>query len=99
MSRMADNAEELPPLVWNDFIEAMKRVQVQYSPTPAPISLRTICSPSVSSSVLLPDLETFENAGALALFCLHALVVAYQIQLSHRGPGAANRAECQSRGG
>ena len=24
------NAEELPPLVWNDFTEAMKRVQVQF---------------------------------------------------------------------
>ena len=29
MRRMADTAEELPPLVWNDFTEAMKRVQVQ----------------------------------------------------------------------
>ena len=29
MRRMADSAEELPPLVWNDFTEAMKRVQVQ----------------------------------------------------------------------
>lgn len=29
MRRMADDAEELPPLIWNDFTEAMKRVQVQ----------------------------------------------------------------------
>jgi hypothetical protein len=29
MRRMVDTAEELPPLVWNDFTEAMKRVQVQ----------------------------------------------------------------------
>jgi transitional endoplasmic reticulum ATPase len=29
MRRMADGAEELPPLVWNDFTEAMKRVRVQ----------------------------------------------------------------------
>ena len=29
MRRMAETAEELPPLVWNDFTEAMKRVQVQ----------------------------------------------------------------------
>jgi hypothetical protein len=28
---MAENAEELPPLIWNDFTEAMKRVQVQFS--------------------------------------------------------------------
>jgi transitional endoplasmic reticulum ATPase len=28
MRRMAEDAEELPPLVWNDFTEAMKRVQV-----------------------------------------------------------------------
>jgi hypothetical protein len=26
---VADTAEELPPLVWDDFIEAMKRIQVQ----------------------------------------------------------------------
>ena len=32
--------------------------------------------PSRFELVLLPDLETFENAEALALFCLHALVVA-----------------------
>ena len=30
MRRMAEDAEELPPLVWNDFTEAMKRVQVQF---------------------------------------------------------------------
>ena len=30
MRRMAEGAEELPPLVWNDFTEAMKRVQVQF---------------------------------------------------------------------
>ena len=29
MRRMAADAEALPPLVWNDFTEAMKRVQVQ----------------------------------------------------------------------
>jgi len=27
---MVEDVEELPPLVWNDFIEAMKRVQVQF---------------------------------------------------------------------
>ncbi|HEU0142402.1 MAG TPA: AAA family ATPase [Bryobacteraceae bacterium] len=31
MRRMAEDAEELPPLTWNDFTEAMKRVQVQFS--------------------------------------------------------------------
>ena len=31
MRRMAEDAEELPPLIWNDFTEAMKRVQVQFS--------------------------------------------------------------------
>jgi transitional endoplasmic reticulum ATPase len=30
MRRMTEDAEELPPLVWNDFTEAMKRVQVQF---------------------------------------------------------------------
>jgi transitional endoplasmic reticulum ATPase len=30
MRRMAKDAAELPPLVWNDFTEAMKRVQVQF---------------------------------------------------------------------
>jgi SpoVK/Ycf46/Vps4 family AAA+-type ATPase len=30
MRRMAEDAEELPPLVWNDFTEAMKRIQVQF---------------------------------------------------------------------
>jgi len=30
MRRMAEDAEDLPPLVWNDFTEAMKRVQVQF---------------------------------------------------------------------
>ncbi|MBY0502765.1 MAG: AAA family ATPase [Bryobacteraceae bacterium] len=30
MRRMADNANQLPPLIWNDFTEAMKRVQVQF---------------------------------------------------------------------
>ena len=30
MRRMAEDAEELPPLVWNEFTEAMKRVQVQF---------------------------------------------------------------------
>jgi transitional endoplasmic reticulum ATPase len=30
MKRMTEDAEELPPLVWNDFTEAMKRVQVQF---------------------------------------------------------------------
>ncbi len=30
MRRMAEDAEQLPPLVWNDFTEAMKRVQVQF---------------------------------------------------------------------
>lgn len=34
MRRMAEDAEELPPLIWNDFIEAMKRVQVQFSKRP-----------------------------------------------------------------
>jgi transitional endoplasmic reticulum ATPase len=31
MRRMAEDAEELPPLIWNDFTEAMNRVQVQFS--------------------------------------------------------------------
>lgn len=31
MRRMPEDAEELPPLIWNDFTEAMKRVQVQFS--------------------------------------------------------------------
>jgi transitional endoplasmic reticulum ATPase len=31
MRRMAEDAEELPPLTWNDFTEAMNRVQVQFS--------------------------------------------------------------------
>ena len=31
MRRMAEDAEELPPLISNDFTEAMKRVQVQFS--------------------------------------------------------------------
>jgi hypothetical protein len=30
MRRMAHNADTLPPLAWNDFTEAMKRVQVQF---------------------------------------------------------------------
>lgn len=30
MRRMAENANQLPPLTWNDFTEAMKRVQVQF---------------------------------------------------------------------
>ena len=30
MRRMAEGAEELPPLVWSDFTDAMKRVQVQF---------------------------------------------------------------------
>ena len=30
MRRMAEDAEELPPLVWDDFTEAMKRVQVGF---------------------------------------------------------------------
>jgi transitional endoplasmic reticulum ATPase len=30
MRRMVDNADSLPPLTWNDFSEAMKRVQVQF---------------------------------------------------------------------
>jgi len=34
MRRMAEDAEELPPLIWNDFTEAMKRVQVQFSERP-----------------------------------------------------------------
>ena len=29
MRRMADDGDELPPLTWSDFTEAMKRVQVQ----------------------------------------------------------------------
>ena len=28
MRRMAEDAEELPPLIWNDFTDAVKRVQV-----------------------------------------------------------------------
>lgn len=31
MRRMPEDAQELPPLIWNDFTEAMKRVQVQFS--------------------------------------------------------------------
>ena len=31
MRRMPEDAEELPPLIWNDFTEATKRVQVQFS--------------------------------------------------------------------
>lgn len=34
MRRMAEDAEELPPLIWSDFTEAMKRVQVQFSKRP-----------------------------------------------------------------
>jgi transitional endoplasmic reticulum ATPase len=30
MRRMADDADELPPLTWSDFTEAIKRVQVQF---------------------------------------------------------------------
>ena len=30
MRRMAEDAEQLPPLVWNDFAEAAKRVQVRF---------------------------------------------------------------------
>jgi transitional endoplasmic reticulum ATPase len=30
MRRMAEEADELPPLAWNDFTEAVKRVQVQF---------------------------------------------------------------------
>jgi hypothetical protein len=30
IARVAEDAEGLPPLVWNDFTEAMKRVQVQF---------------------------------------------------------------------
>lgn len=30
MRRMADGADRLPPLIWTDFTEAMKRVQVQF---------------------------------------------------------------------
>lgn len=30
MRRMAEDAEQLPPLVWSDFTDAMKRVQVQF---------------------------------------------------------------------
>ena len=30
MRRMAEDAEELPPLVWADFTEALKRVQVGF---------------------------------------------------------------------
>ena len=30
MRRMADDADSLPPLTWNDFSDAMKRVQVQF---------------------------------------------------------------------
>jgi transitional endoplasmic reticulum ATPase len=30
MRRMAEDAEELPPLVWSDFTDAMKRVQAQF---------------------------------------------------------------------
>src|SRR5262249_13913604 len=30
MRRMVDDADSLPPLTWNDFSEAMKRVQVQF---------------------------------------------------------------------
>ena len=30
MRRMVHDGDELPPLVWNDFTEAMKRVQVQF---------------------------------------------------------------------
>jgi hypothetical protein len=30
MRRMADDADSLPPLAWNDFNEAIKRVQVQF---------------------------------------------------------------------
>jgi hypothetical protein len=29
MRRMAEDAEQLPPLVWSDFTDAMKRVQVR----------------------------------------------------------------------
>jgi transitional endoplasmic reticulum ATPase len=30
MRRMVNDADDLPPLVWNDFTEALKRVQVQF---------------------------------------------------------------------
>jgi hypothetical protein len=31
MNRMPEGTEQLPPLIWDDFAEAMRRVQVRFS--------------------------------------------------------------------